>query len=184
MNRHDLILRAARACMIEKGFHNASIKNIAACANVSAGLIYRYFENKDSIIEALVKNIVHNMKSHMDDKPQHDENQPLDIFQTSDFFADLQDNIFMLMDIASAATRNTRYKKLVAETHNALQDDIVRREKQQHPAMDESIIRTRHYVTTLLLDGVIVQCGRKGYAVDDELRQMINAIVDTLVHVK
>lgn len=184
MNRHDLILRAARTCMIEKGFHNASIKNIAACANVSAGLIYRYFENKESIIEALVRDIVSNMKSHLDDKPAHDENQPLDIFQRSDFFADLQDNIFMLMDIASAATRNTRYKKLVAEAHNALQDDIVRREKQQHPAMDESIIRTRHYVTTLLLDGVIVQCGRKGYVVDDELRQMINAIVHKLVHAK
>ncbi|SEK29269.1 transcriptional regulator, TetR family [Kosakonia sacchari] len=184
MNRHELILRAARTCMIEKGFHNASIKNIAACANVSAGLIYRYFENKDSIIEALVTDIVNNMRSHINDKPGHDENQPLDIFQESAFWADLQDNIFMLMDIASVATRSARYKKLVAEAHKALQDDIVQREKQQHPTVDESIIRTRHYVISMLLDGVIVQCGRKGYVIDNELRQMINAILHKLVHAK
>lgn len=184
MNRHDLILRAARTCMIEKGFHNASIKNIAACANVSTGLIYRYFENKDSIIEALVTDIVKNMRSHFDERQMADDTAPVDIFREKafPFFYDLQDNIFMLMDIASAATRNNRYKKLVADAHNALQDDVIRFEKQRHPAMDESLIRTRHYVASVLIDGVIVQRGRKGYAIDDELRHMINDILHKLVH--
>lgn len=182
MNRHDLILRAARTCMIEKGFHNASVKNIAACAQVSTGLIYRYFKNKDSIIEALVSDIVNNMRSHREGKPMLDNDQPIDIFHESTFWAGIQDNIFLLMDIASAATRNAHYKKLVADAHNALQEDIVGMKKQENQYIDESVIRTRHYVTTVLLDGVIVQCGRKGYVVDDELRQLINATLHKLLH--
>ncbi|KGM57746.1 hypothetical protein N799_00780 [Lysobacter arseniciresistens ZS79] len=48
------ILDAAQQCFIEHGFHGASIANIAETAGMSAGLIYRYFENKSAIILAIV----------------------------------------------------------------------------------------------------------------------------------
>lgn len=48
------ILDAARACFAERGFHGASIANIAQAAEISQGLIYRYFTNKAAIVHAII----------------------------------------------------------------------------------------------------------------------------------
>ena len=53
--QRDRILDAARQCFIEHGFHAATIANIAETAQVSAGLIYRYFENKNAIVLAIIE---------------------------------------------------------------------------------------------------------------------------------
>lgn len=47
------ILHAALALIAEHGFHGAPIASIAERAGVGAGTIYRYFENKDVLINAL-----------------------------------------------------------------------------------------------------------------------------------
>ena len=49
------ILAAARCCFVKSGFHAASMATIAETANMSAGLIYRYFENKNAIILAIIE---------------------------------------------------------------------------------------------------------------------------------
>ncbi|QIK81691.1 TetR/AcrR family transcriptional regulator [Lysobacter sp. HDW10] len=52
--QRERILSAAQQCFIEHGFHAASMASIAETAEVSAGLIYRYFANKNAIILAIV----------------------------------------------------------------------------------------------------------------------------------
>ena len=49
------ILDAAQRCFIRDGFHAASMANISAMADMSPGLIYRYFDNKDAIILAIIE---------------------------------------------------------------------------------------------------------------------------------
>jgi AcrR family transcriptional regulator len=49
------ILDAAKQCFIEEGFHAATMAEIAARAEMSAGLIYRYFENKNAIVLAITE---------------------------------------------------------------------------------------------------------------------------------
>lgn len=49
------ILDAAERCFIRHGFHAASMASIAETAGMSAGLIYRYFENKRAIILAIIE---------------------------------------------------------------------------------------------------------------------------------
>ncbi|MGD9599133.1 MAG: TetR/AcrR family transcriptional regulator [Steroidobacteraceae bacterium] len=48
------ILRAARKCFVDRGFHAASMATIAQTADMSAGLIYRYFRSKNEIILAII----------------------------------------------------------------------------------------------------------------------------------
>ncbi len=44
------ILTAAEHCFIAKGFHQASMADIAKTAGLSMGLLYRYFRNKAEIV--------------------------------------------------------------------------------------------------------------------------------------
>lgn len=53
--QRNRILRAAERCFIEHGFHAASMAEISAAARMSPGLIYRYFENKNAIILAIIQ---------------------------------------------------------------------------------------------------------------------------------
>jgi TetR/AcrR family transcriptional repressor of uid operon len=52
-DRRSQILDAALVCFAKRGFHQASMHDIAAEADISVGLIYRYFENKEAVISAM-----------------------------------------------------------------------------------------------------------------------------------
>ncbi len=53
--QRERILGAAQKCFIESGFHAASMASIAETAGMSAGLMYRYFENKSAIVLAIIE---------------------------------------------------------------------------------------------------------------------------------
>lgn len=52
--RRQQILDAACERVRQSGFHGASMAEIAKAAGLSVGQIYRYFENKEAIIAAIV----------------------------------------------------------------------------------------------------------------------------------
>ncbi|MFC4761976.1 TetR/AcrR family transcriptional regulator [Dyella koreensis] len=53
--QRERILSAAQQCFVKYGFHAASMANIAEAAEMSAGLIYRYFPNKSAIVLAIIE---------------------------------------------------------------------------------------------------------------------------------
>ncbi|WP_027624447.1 TetR/AcrR family transcriptional regulator [Clostridium lundense] len=55
------ILNCAKAEFLEKGFKDASLRNIAKQAGVTTGAIYGYFKDKDDIFVTLVKDVVHGL---------------------------------------------------------------------------------------------------------------------------
>lgn len=52
-DRRNKILDAAKLCFVRHGFHSASMQQICAEAQMSAGNLYRYFPSKDALIEGL-----------------------------------------------------------------------------------------------------------------------------------
>jgi TetR/AcrR family transcriptional regulator, repressor of fatR-cypB operon len=56
-DKRDEILRAALELIAENGFHGAPMALIAEHAGVGAGTIYRYFENKDVLINELFREV-------------------------------------------------------------------------------------------------------------------------------
>lgn len=48
------ILSAAKKLFYEKGYNNASIRGIAKNSGITVGNVYRYFENKESVLEGVV----------------------------------------------------------------------------------------------------------------------------------
>ncbi|MDQ1118203.1 MULTISPECIES: TetR/AcrR family transcriptional regulator [Pseudoxanthomonas] len=53
--QRERILDAAQRCFIARGFHAASVSDIATEAGISQGLMYRYFDNKRAMILALIE---------------------------------------------------------------------------------------------------------------------------------
>jgi TetR/AcrR family transcriptional regulator, repressor for uid operon len=49
------IVSAAEQCFLKRGFHQTSMQNIASASGLSMGLLYRYFANKEAIIDAVAQ---------------------------------------------------------------------------------------------------------------------------------
>jgi AcrR family transcriptional regulator len=62
-DKREEIVRAALELIAENGFHGAPMAMIAERANVGAGTIYRYFENKDVLITELYWDIEKSIKA-------------------------------------------------------------------------------------------------------------------------
>lgn len=58
-DRSDSILDAAQRVFVERGFQAASIAEIARAANISDGLIYRYYDNKRALLDAVLGTFFH-----------------------------------------------------------------------------------------------------------------------------
>lgn len=52
-DRREAILEAALELFSERGFHGAAVPAVAERARVGAGTIYRYFESKEALVNAL-----------------------------------------------------------------------------------------------------------------------------------
>lgn len=56
--RRASVLSAARRIFGERGYVDTNIRDVARYAHVSTATIYRYFENKEKIIEAVVEEVL------------------------------------------------------------------------------------------------------------------------------
>ena len=52
--REELILRAAEEVLLEKGYHNTSIDEIAARVGIAKGTVYLHFASKEALVFALL----------------------------------------------------------------------------------------------------------------------------------
>src|SRR5580765_1016598 len=60
--RRRQILRAAMTCFARRGFHPTTMHDISAEAQISVGLIYRYFSSKDAVITFMAREHLEDMK--------------------------------------------------------------------------------------------------------------------------
>jgi AcrR family transcriptional regulator len=55
LDRRDQILDAANECFTQLGIHRTSVQDVARMAKVSRGTVYRYFVDRDVLIEAAIE---------------------------------------------------------------------------------------------------------------------------------
>lgn len=76
--QRNRILDAAQKCFTERGFHGASMAQIAETAQMSPGLIYRYFAGKSELIHGIVSRQIELMADDLD-AIQNGGHQALDL---------------------------------------------------------------------------------------------------------
>ena len=80
MTKRPQILNAAEAILAQHGFYAFSMQYLADTAGVAAGTIYRYFENKDALMDELQKfireeaaqNVFENWQDSLSPKQKYD----------------------------------------------------------------------------------------------------------------
>ncbi|MDU6440477.1 TetR/AcrR family transcriptional regulator [Pantoea piersonii] len=177
MNRSELILKAAESCMREKGFRQTSVQNIAREAGVSVGLIYKYYENKEAIIEALVTRVVKNMIDLLNadfEKIAHAgsiSNSMQDIVPPA-----LEHNIVLLMEVSAEATRNTRIHQIMRDAWQELKNNFIHQEQLRNSKIETSTIYSRLYIMSLIIDGMIIRRSMKQRDLSTSFMSLFNTI--------
>ncbi|WP_156763410.1 TetR/AcrR family transcriptional regulator, partial [Mycobacterium scrofulaceum] len=55
VDRRDQILDAANECFAQLGIQRTSVQDVARMAKVSRGTVYRYFEDRNVLIDAAIE---------------------------------------------------------------------------------------------------------------------------------
>lgn len=114
--RREKIIAAARICFRRHGFHGAGMAEIASLSQLSVGQIYRYFVNKEAIIEEIAHRIVKHRIKLMLDNGNALSRMADDL--TGDGILDGADadiNQGLMLEIAAEATRNPRVAQILCE---------------------------------------------------------------------
>jgi len=159
--RRQQILDATLRCVRRSGFHGASMADIASEAKMSVGVIYRYFANKEAIIEAIVANDLAEMRAKFAEWDQTPDSDLLDIMlQTVEFAIEHKygpDNSALALEVLAEAARNPRVAAIVQAA------DIQERElgrqlcARLNPGCDPKRLEARGEVIGMLFDGMMIR---------------------------
>ena len=152
------ILDAAQQCFIEHGFHGASMANIAETAGMSAGLIYRYFENKSAIILAIVEEqlVLLREEISLNDRPELPQLMADNYARTCG--AQRGMNAALLLEISAEATRDPQIAQALddydAAVRQALCEWLARNRKQGGQGLPKDVAPRRALVLQCLFEGL------------------------------
>ena len=138
-DRPEQILKAAMICFAKRGFHQTSMHDISAEAGISVGLIYRYFENKESVISAMAarhKREIHEMLERARQAPSLLE--AVEILLTAHCCENSpQVQAAFVVDLYAEASRNPQVAHLVRDVLKTAMDgvtDLIARSPEAHSA--------------------------------------------------
>ncbi len=159
--RRQQIVDAASCCVRRAGFHGASMAEIAQAAGLSVGQIYRYFDNKEAIVAAIVARDMAEMRDKF--SALQNSEQPLleaivdSCVQAIDDQYDLDRSALMLEVLAEAA-RNPHVATIVQTAdaeERVLGHDLLR--QVLPPECGEGELAARAEVLSMLFDGMAVR---------------------------
>jgi AcrR family transcriptional regulator len=124
--QRNRILCAALKCFIEHGFHAASMANIADTAQMSAGLMYRYFENKSAIVQAIVARQLQEGRAQIE-QLRTSADLAASILQTYRLWLARDPSVMnpaLYLEMSAEATRDPQIAAVLRESDQAIFDDL------------------------------------------------------------
>jgi AcrR family transcriptional regulator len=122
----ERILCAAQKCFIEHGFHAAGMALIAETADMSPGLIYRYFNSKNAIILAIIQRQLENARAGI--RALHDApDVAAAAFDAFDCWRRADPrlmNAALFLEMSAEASRNPELATALATSDNEIRKEI------------------------------------------------------------
>lgn len=182
--RRQHIVDAASACVRRSGFHGASMSEIANTAGLSVGQIYRYFENKEAIIEAIVARDTAEMRDIFGELigakgPLLDA--ILDKCCAAVDDAHDRDRTALTLEVVAEAARNPAVARIVqaADTEQRpLKLEIIARTAPSD--CSDAELRARSEVISMLFDGMIVAAVKHPHVDRDCVAEVMRGVLTHL----
>lgn len=148
------IIDATEQHVLTKGFHKASMSDIAKSADLSVGQIYRYFSHKDDIICALVEQGTQQRLQFM----EHflDKKNWLSRFFSEDT-AELRNMRILSQEIMAEAARNPTIATICQRSHQRLQARALEILQKRYPSMEKQDAISRIEMLSTLTEGLLVR---------------------------
>lgn len=156
--RRSEIIQAARRCFRQKGLHTTSMADIAREARLGPGQIYRCFQNKDAIVEAIIEDIIAGRVQHMLAVNHNLVEKAGEFTRGLAGIAgfDSQDDA-LLLEINAEAARNPRIAELMIRADQTLFHEGCRMMKRHYPELNETQIQALSEIMAVLTEGTLAR---------------------------
>lgn len=182
--RRDQILEAAEECFSREGFHAASMASIAGQAELSVGQIYRYFENKEAVIEALCVSRLEDWAERLAEVRARSGDPVDELMALARYHVDKLDNgqdVSMVLEFLAEAARNPRVGAVMHRVDSGfrahLRDVFIR----GGVRADDPSLESRVSFVSILLDGWLVRIGKDPNASKEEYLNSIGFLFESLL---
>lgn len=120
------ILCAATTCFVQSGFHSASMAKIADTAGMSPGLIYRYFDSKDSIILAIIEQQLEESRSRIQGLQSTDDltSAVMKFCDTRDCAVENSASATLFLEMSAEAMRNGEIAAALGRYDQAIRTEL------------------------------------------------------------
>ena len=120
--RRRQVLDAAEKCFRRHGFHAASMAGVALEAGMSVGHIYRYFENKEAIVAAIVERDLQETAAQFARMRASPQGVVAAMVESLDDCVDQaanKDSSALFLEVMAEAARNPRVAEMAAAEQRA-----------------------------------------------------------------
>ncbi len=148
-DRWDRIVDAAELCFAKSGFHGTGISTIAKACGISVGHLYHYVENKEALIEAIIRR---EFERHLQRLDELAVGEPVDIL--NELVEKVVDSILnetdpfrtvLIFETLAEAQRNPKVAEILQDYDARMRVrfcDILRRSGVPSPEVKTEIIFT------------------------------------------
>ncbi|WP_424244228.1 AcrR family transcriptional regulator [Elusimicrobium posterum] len=159
--RRKEIVEAAKRCVAQRGFHSTSVAMIAKEAGINVGQLYRYFETKEDIIEAISEDVfarnVDNFKSHGD--------------FISGIIKQKEEGIIM-MEIQSEVNRNPKVDKIMQKAEKKMSAFVLGEIKKAAPNLTDEEAQMQEAIMMVLTGGLGMFASRKRGMTKEKVKEL------------
>ncbi|WP_410014528.1 TetR/AcrR family transcriptional regulator [Sodalis sp. RH24] len=157
-DRRDQIIAAARLCFRKHGFHGAGMAEIAAQSQLSVGQIYRYFTNKEAIIEEIAHRIVKHRVQLMLDNDNNLEHMASALADHRLLDGDETEiNQALMLEVSAEATRNPRIARILLDVDAVLFREGCKMLMQAYPEMSHDAAASLAELMAVLTEGTMLR---------------------------
>jgi AcrR family transcriptional regulator len=186
--QRERILDAAEACFIASGFHGASMSQIAETADISAGLIYRYFKNKGAIVKAIIDRHLESEAIRVIDRLNATDDMVDELLNVFERFRSRKDpkmNAALMLELTAESTRDPTLMQVVRTKDRvvgaSLRHAVRRSAAAQGVRLTAAEARTRAVMLQCLVEGLAMRSIRDPTLRRSALRPSIKMLVAALL---
>lgn len=183
--RRQQILDAAEACFRHRGFHNASMAEIAKSFGMSAGHIYNYFKSKEEIIAGIVQRDLDEFMERVDDLRRAGDMQRALLDRVDEGVADKLNlsKAARQFEVLAEAGRNPQVLEMVqavdVQVRTVLRDMFRQTHPDGHSGRD---LDGKIAVLMALFDGLMVRGLRNPDLNRAQVTRVLRAVIAQMMH--